>query len=127
MPEFLKSIAERLHDSAAVKSVYGEPIAANVKTIIPVARIAYGFGGGAGKRLGQGKPAEGEGEGGGGGVVAIPVGVVEVTDAGTRFVTLHAKHKLAAAGLIGLCLGLFWGRLTKRLRDRTHKSDLVAA
>ena len=49
MPAF-QTLIEPLSKSATVKSVYGEPITANGKTIIPVARIAYGFGGGSGKK-----------------------------------------------------------------------------
>jgi uncharacterized spore protein YtfJ len=112
MPEFLKSVVERLKESAVVKSVYGEPIQAHRKTIIPVARIAYGFGGGSGKRVHDGQPNEGEG--GGGGMAAIPVGVFEVTDTSTRFVPLHDKRRLAGAGLIGLCLGMLLARNRKR-------------
>ena len=66
-----QEIAEQLKSSASVKNVYGEPILAGGKVIVPVAKIAYGFGGGTGKKEnGQ------EGEGGGGGVAAKPVGVV---------------------------------------------------
>ena len=84
MPEFLNSIIERLNSSAKVQSVFGEPIAANGKTIIPVARVAYGFGGGAGEAMR---------EGGGGGVVATPLGVFEITDGRTRFVPLGENRK----------------------------------
>ncbi len=112
MPEFLKSVIERLKDSAGVKPVYGEAIAAHKKTIIPVARICYGFGGGGGKRVHAGEPNEGEG--GGGGVVANPVGVFEVTDEGTRFIPLHDKRHLAGAALVGLCIGMMYARNRKR-------------
>ena len=48
----LESMFEPLTRSASVKSVYGEAISANGKTIIPVARVAYGFGGGRGSKPG---------------------------------------------------------------------------
>lgn len=107
----LESMFEPLTRSASVRSVYGEAISANGKTIIPVARVAYGFGGGWGR-----KPHDEdapEGEGGRGGVYAAPIGVVEVTDAGTRFVVLHDKRVLAGAVLVGFCLGAFWARLRR--------------
>jgi uncharacterized spore protein YtfJ len=47
MPELLNSIIGRIGDSASVKSVFGEPITAQGRTIIPVARVCCGFGGGA--------------------------------------------------------------------------------
>src|SRR5947208_5857372 len=103
MPELLQSIAARIGESANVRSVYGEPIAAHGRTIIPVARVCCGFGGGAGK----GKQGElGEGEGGGGGLMAFPIGVFEISDAGTEFVPLHDKRKLAAVGLACFFLGM---------------------
>jgi uncharacterized spore protein YtfJ len=101
---------EPLTRSASVKSVYGEAIAANRKTIIPVARVAYGFGGGRGRKHQEGNSPEGEGEGGGGGVYAVPIGVLEVTEAQTRFIPLSDKRRLAAAALIGFCLGAWWAR-----------------
>ena len=48
--QLLQSIADKVRSSASVKSVYGEPVEAEGKTIIPVARVAYGFGGGGGTR-----------------------------------------------------------------------------
>ena len=109
----LESMLEPLTRSASVKSVYGEAISANGKTIIPVARVAYGFGGGRGRKRHEGEAQDGEGEGGGGGVYAVPIGVVEVTDAGTRFVALHDRRVLAGTVLIGFCLGAFWARLRR--------------
>ncbi len=44
----LQSLHENLSSRAQVKSVFGEPIVAADKTVIPVARVAYGFGAGAG-------------------------------------------------------------------------------
>lgn len=108
MTEVFKSIVEPLQSSASVKSVFGDAIAAQGKTIIPVARIGYGFGGGGGKGVRSETP--GEGAGGGGGVLAIPLGVIEITDTRTRFIPLREKRKLAAAWLIGLCLGILCAR-----------------
>ena len=45
---FLETLATRLGQTATVKNVYGEPIIAGDKTIIPVALVMYGFGGGYG-------------------------------------------------------------------------------
>jgi uncharacterized spore protein YtfJ len=113
MPEYLKSIVELLKESATVKTVFGEPISAHGRTIVPVARIAYGFGGGGGKGLRRGHP--GEGEGGGGGLVGLPLGVYEITADHTEFLPVHQKRKLAAAGLGGLCLGMLLMKSLRRL------------
>jgi uncharacterized spore protein YtfJ len=104
----LESMFEPLTRSASVKSVYGEAISANGKTIIPVARVAYGFGGGRGSKPGDSNPQEGEG--GGGGVYAVPVGVLEVTETQTRFIALSDKRRLAGAALIGFCMGAWFAR-----------------
>jgi len=105
MAEIFRSIIEPLQKSAAVKSVFGEAVTAQGKTVIPVARIIYGFGGGTG----HDKP----GEGGGGGVVAAPLGVFEVTESRTRFVPLNEHRNLALSGLLGMGIGLAWARFRK--------------
>jgi hypothetical protein len=48
--DVLNAITERLHSTAHVKTIYGEPIVAEGKTIIPVAEVKYGFGGGGGQQ-----------------------------------------------------------------------------
>ena len=100
-------IAERIQASADVKVVFGEAVTANGHTIIPVAQVMYGFGGGSGQA------AEGSGGGGGGGVRVKPLGVLEVTDADTRFIPIVDVGRLALYGLVGLFL------VTGALRART--------
>jgi len=110
----LQSLHENLSSRAQVKSVFGEPIVAGEKTIIPVARIAYGFGGGTGSGGLEIKTARGEGGGGGGGVGVLPVGVFEIGPKETRFVAIGDKKKLLATLLLGAGLGLLFAR-RKRL------------
>ena len=115
--QFFQSLGERLHGSASVKTVYGEPIVVEEKTIIPVARIAYGFGGGvrSGKKGEGGKEQQDRNEeGGGGGLAASPVGVVEITQEDTRFISIGEERKLACALIAGLFLGIFLGRRRSR-------------
>ena len=47
--EILRSLGERLQGGASVKNVFGDPITVDGKTVIPVARVRYGFGGGGGR------------------------------------------------------------------------------
>ena len=108
----LQSLKESVLAQANVKAIYGEPITAHDKTIVPVAKIIYGYGAGAGTGgMGNDNP-RGEGGGGGGVVRAVPVGVFEVGAQGTRFISVTDRRKLAAvlaAGMaFGLCLG--WRR-----------------
>ena len=106
----LKTVVERLHSSASVESVYGDPIEANGRTIIPVSKVAYGFGAGYGSSPDDETPAEqhaqeSEGGGLGGGVAAQPAGVVEITESRTTFVrptfTLRQITLLVVCLLIG--------------------------
>lgn len=104
----LQSLKENIV-AANVKAVYGEPIAAQGKTVIPVAKIIYGYGGGSGTGGVGNSGARGEGGGGGGGARAIPVGVVEVSDQHTRFVPITSRRKLAGAVVMGIGLGILLG------------------
>jgi len=111
MKEFFDSLTDRLHGSASVRSVYGEPVETQGKTIIPVAKVAYGFGGGYGETKGDDKEGrDKEGGGMGGGIAVKPVGIVEVTKEETRFISFSGKKKLAGMLILGFILGLFFGR-----------------
>jgi uncharacterized spore protein YtfJ len=109
----LQSLKDSILTQANVKAVYGEPIPAQGKTIIPVAKIIYGYGAGAGTG-GLGDSSRGEGGGGGGGARAIPVGVIEVSDHQTRFVPITDRKKLTGALLVGVALGLWLARRSSR-------------
>jgi uncharacterized spore protein YtfJ len=90
--------ANRLDQTATVKSVFGKPIHAEGKTVVPVAKVTYGFG-----------------AGGGGGVRAFPAGVLEITPENTRFIPFTDARLLAFAFAAGIALGaMVFGR---RLRN----------
>jgi uncharacterized spore protein YtfJ len=104
---FVERMAERIGAKASVKAVFGEPIERDGLTLIPVAKVRWGFGGGAGggQRVGgqaaggvaTGLAETGEpgpdaddapaafGQGGGGGVTADPVGWLEIGPNGAEF------------------------------------------
>ncbi len=117
----LQTFKDSLLSNATVKSVYGDPVTFADRTIVPVARVAYGFGGGFGSRLKAGQNAVVTGDvtprapgdeagGGGGGVAAMPLGVVEITPTRTRFIRFGEGRRLAAAAAIGLAAGIWFGR-----------------
>lgn len=109
--EILRQVGDALGSAASVKSVFGEPIQTEGKTVVPVARIAYGFGGGFGSRHGPNgaksddSRGEGGGGGGGGGVHAYPAGALEISAAGTRFIQFPDLRWLATAFGAGVLFG----------------------
>jgi uncharacterized spore protein YtfJ len=106
--ESIETTVHGLRESASVETVYGEPIHVGGKTVVPIARIAYGFGGGFGQ--GQSGDEAGLGSGVGGGVVTRPVGVLEVTERETRLVRVSDSKPIA----LGVALGVGLGRLLRR-------------
>jgi uncharacterized spore protein YtfJ len=103
---------------------HGEPVHHGDTTVIPVAKVAYGFGAGGGRRpitrspQGAGSSAEpagseAQGGGGGGGARLTPIGALEVGPRGTRFVHYNPLPRLAGAFVLGVGVGAL---LTSRFR-----------
>ncbi len=116
LQDILKNISDRLEGSADVQRVYGEPIIAEGRTIIPVAKVRYGFGGGFGE--GEGNEDAGQGGGGGGGIEVTAIGVLEVTAEGTRYTSFEDRSRLIKAGFaLGLIAMFILGRM---LRGRSQ-------
>ena len=109
LQQLIQVLGERLNTSGGLNTVYGAPITAEGKTLIPVSRIAFGFGAGRGLNP---STASGEGQaeigtGMGGGIIARPVGVLEVTSDQTRFISCNETPKLLGALFLGLGLGMW--------------------
>ena len=111
--ESVREAIDGLRDAASVQRVFGDPIEREDKTVVPVARVAYGFGAGAGSGMdteaGEDEDA-GEGSGGGGGLSIKPVGALEITDRDTRFVRVSDWKRTALAVGAGVVLGVLLGR-----------------
>jgi uncharacterized spore protein YtfJ len=102
---FVERIANPLQTRASVEHVFGAPVSAEGKTIIPVAQIAFGFGGGLGQGVQKnGQNGSGAGAGGGGGMFARPKGIYEITEKGTRFIPASQTRPLLLAALAGFLL-----------------------
>ena len=104
----LGKIGESLASTATVRSVFGEPIHAEGKTIIPVVKVAFGFGAGGGPESHKHERGPGEapnGGGGGGGVRAFPAGALEITQAGTGFVPFTDYRLVIGVFAAGVLLG----------------------
>ncbi len=109
-------IAEVFERNLSIRHVYAEPVRHGDTTVIPVAKVAYGFGAGAGRRPGRSGPgsgsgaepagAEAQGGGGGGGARLTPIGALEVGPRGTRFIRYDEMQRLAATFALGLGIGV---------------------
>ncbi len=103
----LQSLKESVLGQASVKTIYGEPISAQGRTIIPVAKVVYGYGAGAGTGGVGDSSARGEGGGGGGGARAVPVGVIDVSEQQARFIAITDRKKLGGVLMAGVLLGMW--------------------
>lgn len=81
---FVETLAKQVGARAGVTVVFGDPIDRGDLTVVPVARVRWGFGGGAGNS-GEATNVTGSGSGGGGGVLADPIGYVEIGPGGAAF------------------------------------------
>lgn len=84
---FIERLVERIGAKASVSAVFGKPIERDDLTIIPVARVRWGFGGGAGE-IPVGPVDQEAASGGGGAVTADPVGWIEIGADGVEFVSI---------------------------------------
>ena len=117
--ELVKGLSDRIQTTASVRMVYGDPVVAEGKTIIPVAKARYGFGLGGGSRGANSDAREGEepleaGGGGGGGVEVKPVGIIEITAGETRFISFDERRNIIKALLVGFLIGMFLWRMRRR-------------
>ena len=93
----IESATKTLRERLSVTTTYGEPVSRNGVTVIPVSKVSFGFGGGGGSGVDPASDGDeaavktGTGSGGamGGGGVVEPLGYIEITDAGTRWVPLE--------------------------------------
>lgn len=106
---WMERLADRLGIVARARTIYADPVERDGVTIIPVAKVRYGFGGGGGPQ-GHGGPSYG----GGGGVKVKPVGYIEIRRGETRFRPIHdplVRYRLALlGGLLGWLALRSWRR-----------------
>jgi uncharacterized spore protein YtfJ len=89
-------LAEIIGAKTGAALVYGEPVSQSGITVIPVAKVRYGFGGGFGhKQRGQ---DEG---GGGGGVVLSPLGYIEIKNGSSTFKPIRDPATVTRMILVG--------------------------
>ncbi len=101
---------------ATARSVFGEPLKVDGRTIIPVAQVRAAFGVGMGR--GSTPKAEGtgtgEGGGGGGGITVRPIAIVEIDGQETKVKPIPDVTRLALAGMALVAWNVFWITYTIR-------------
>ncbi len=107
--DLVERLAERLGARANVAAVFGEPVVQDGVTVVPVAKVRWGFGGGGGcsgdapgieERLNSGS-------GGGGGVTASAVGFIEIRGGQAQFRPIKDPAALWPVILAGGFASLF--------------------
>jgi uncharacterized spore protein YtfJ len=103
--QLLDALAD-LRKRANVNVVFGKPVTAEGRTVIPVAEVAYAF------EVGIEEEAEADitegGGGGSGGMDVRPVAIVEVTPENTWVKPIVDEQKLAFAGALLIAWAVFW-------------------
>jgi uncharacterized spore protein YtfJ len=112
--ETLRSLGDLLQVGGSVRNVYGDPLVVGGRTVIPIARVSYGFGAGGGTDGGEKGKSERGGSGGGAGISARPVGALEITEAGTRFIPFVDPARLGVVLMVGFLIGLAMSRRSTR-------------
>jgi len=94
LKENIEAIVSHLENMVQAKTVVGEPIESNGKTIIPLisVRVGFGAGGGEGDAPQQGA---GKGEGGGAGLNVSPTALLIIDESGVQVYSLSQKGGLA--------------------------------
>lgn len=94
LKENIEAMVSHLENMVQAKTVVGEPIISNGKTIIPLVsvRVGFGSGGGEGNAPQQGT---GKGEGGGAGLSVSPTALLIVDESGVQVYSLNQKGSLA--------------------------------
>jgi len=90
LEETLKVITEEIANMISTKTVIGEHITIEGRTIIPVTKVSFGFGSGGGE--GKAKAGDqGTGSGGGGGACVQPIAFLVVSKEDVQLFALKEK------------------------------------
>jgi uncharacterized spore protein YtfJ len=106
-----------MREKASVNAVYGEPVTAGDKTVIPMADIKYAFGLGYGEGPAQSdeqdeSQAGSHGGGVGGGIAARPVAVLEITHDEVKIKPVIDEGRIVLASLLTGVWSIFWIAMT---------------
>ena len=114
-----------IQDEVGASVCFGSPIERDGHTIIPVARVSFGygmgFGGGSGGKQEAGsfeavptEGGEGGGGGGGGGGSSTPVAIIDMSQGDVKVTPIQDATRIALSGILLTAWGSFWLFLTIR-------------
>jgi uncharacterized spore protein YtfJ len=128
-----------IQDEVGANVCFGTPVERDGHTIIPVARVSFGygmgFGGGSGGKQDTSSfdamPAEGGeggGGGGGGGGSSTPVAIIEMTQGEVKVTSIEDTTRIALSGMFLAGWAAFWLFLTVRTiareRGKTQRTAI---
>lgn len=108
-PDTVSRIGETIGRAARATIVYGDPIVREGVTVVPVAKIRYGFGG---------AHRGGSDAGTGGGLRASPLGYIEIRDGQSNYRQIEDPTTHIMRLAVGGALGLLVLRAARRLLRR---------
>lgn len=129
-------------DQLGASACFGTPVERGGHTVIPAARVTFGYGFGFGRgsgpqsqRSADGHVTEGEGEGGGGGGGggSAPVAVIHIKDDGVEVEPIVDSTRVSLAGITLSAWAVFWITWTiravarERAKTRRHELDHASA
>jgi uncharacterized spore protein YtfJ len=105
--QIIEKMVDRIGGRAGVETAFGQPIERGQTTLVPVARVRWGFGAGSGSAAEEPERAtQGGGTGAGGAVGVEPIGYLELKAEGVEFRRIAAPFPspffLLAAGFAGM-------------------------
>jgi len=90
LEETIKVLTEKIADMISTKTVIGEHIIIEGRTIIPITKVSFGFGSGVGE--GKGKSGDqGSGSGGGAGACVQPIAFLVVSKEEVQLFAIKEK------------------------------------
>ncbi len=126
-------------DQVGANTCFGTPVERNGHTVIPVARVSFGYGLGFGRGSGgKSEPSvhgdmgedggEGEGGGGGGGGGSTPVAVIDISHDDVTITPIIDRTRIALATFTMIAWNAFWVMMTVRTiaheRAKTKRHEL---
>ncbi len=106
---------DAMRKEANVNACFGAPVTTEGRTVIPVARVGYGFGMGTGHpRLPPGGSGEEHlaaspgGRGGGGGMTSSPIGLIEIEPEGVHVEPILDQQRVAIVAMLVGAWAIFW-------------------